>query len=871
MAEQYNSAFYGAEIDAAIAKAKSMPAYNADLNVDTATRFSGQLLHIADDGKVTPVQLGEGLKLENGVLTGSASGGSVSLDATLTIEGQAADAKAVGDAFESRVKRSNYTENDNTSPAYIQNRPFHDAWSSGVYAGVANFFFDENNNQYSHNEIYVDSSVNMSVGSEYTLSICGKTYTGVAMDITYSVGLPACFVSNGDFLTGDGATFAIALIDISAMAGQPMKSLVIQSYDVAAPGDYPFVISAGRSSADTVRMDEVLESYIGGLINRVSENTFTEADLANGCEFRVIIQDGSEAVFTNDDLEVKTADMFGLQVFHVAPKGDANIGVTVVYSETYIDVANITLKPGTYFLQDSGDPPYWQSAVSFKIPGTTIFEKRLPLKKLDKKYLPESVQNAASAFETTTTNEITWDGVVGDKTLVNDAFVHATDYAPDISAFAQGGTYTLFVDGEPNSIPVNGVSSVEGFEAQDGYMIVDAVNGLRAIVASKDNAAVTGEGASYEFPKKGVYFVSFYGDAGRAHTITTPLLEVTTTKIKKSALPDDIGGGASSWNDLTDKPFYSEMNEILNCEDLAFAQQDGLLSAYLEVSALKSEIVPNETYVVNWDGTDYTCTAQMCWDMFPCIGNGSILGEADTGEPFAIAYLEGQAVMAIDVMGAMAGEQSSTHSFTVTAETVKRIESKYVPSADWNAMAGETGNILNRPFGIVETIKMEFDAPTNETETVTINGTVYYRLADSVYESNLLEQYNGFDWREYNSETDAMAAFGYEKYFVGKKNGDLYGYISGYTRPQIINVSGVRTIEGVTISEGLWMCSNYLPSEGYHISELTLYRTTQIPKQFFNDSRAYTSIRLLSSTKGSLKQFEIKVDDSGTITATEVT
>lgn len=68
MAEQYNSAFYGAEIDAAVAKAKSMLAYNAQITVDTAVQYAGQLLFVGDDGKITALKLGNGLYIENGVL-----------------------------------------------------------------------------------------------------------------------------------------------------------------------------------------------------------------------------------------------------------------------------------------------------------------------------------------------------------------------------------------------------------------------------------------------------------------------------------------------------------------------------------------------------------------------------------------------------------------------------------------------------------------------------------------------------------------------------------------------------------------------------------------------------------------------------------
>ena len=66
MAEQYNSAYTGLEIDAAIARARSIP--NHAFTPDTAAQFAEHLLYIASDGKITPLKLGKGLEIVDGVL-----------------------------------------------------------------------------------------------------------------------------------------------------------------------------------------------------------------------------------------------------------------------------------------------------------------------------------------------------------------------------------------------------------------------------------------------------------------------------------------------------------------------------------------------------------------------------------------------------------------------------------------------------------------------------------------------------------------------------------------------------------------------------------------------------------------------------------
>lgn len=71
MAEQYNSAYTGPEIDTAIAKARSMP--NHAFTPDTAAQYYDHLLYIASDGKITPLELGAGLGIIDGKIYGLTS------------------------------------------------------------------------------------------------------------------------------------------------------------------------------------------------------------------------------------------------------------------------------------------------------------------------------------------------------------------------------------------------------------------------------------------------------------------------------------------------------------------------------------------------------------------------------------------------------------------------------------------------------------------------------------------------------------------------------------------------------------------------------------------------------------------------------
>lgn len=101
-------------------------------------------------------------------------------------------------------------------------------------------------------------------------------------------------------------------------------------------------------------------------------------------------------------------------------------------------------------------------------------------------------------------------------------------------------------------------------------------------------------------------------------------------------------GGVSSWNDLTDKPFYEEPGTVT-----LFAEQEitGFEFNQIYQLPLKSFVpapflfVTGETYKVKWKGTTWTCTAVDGSAQIPGtvgIGNAVAFGMPDTGEPFAI-------------------------------------------------------------------------------------------------------------------------------------------------------------------------------------------------------------------------------------------
>ncbi len=134
-------------------------------------------------------------------------------------------------------------------------------------------------------------------------------------------------------------------------------------------------------------------------------------------------------------------------------------------------------------------------------------------------------------------------------------------------------------------------------------------------------------------------------------------------------------GGATSWNDLTDKPFYEEVQVGTIIENQTVEIVDGYASIY----GANAVIEVGKTYTIVFDGETYECIAWVL-DMdgmsVISIGNGELGGVDGIGEdvPFVICTVGTSAeIYATD----------GTHTVEVTgmAAMVHAIDSKFLPSA----------------------------------------------------------------------------------------------------------------------------------------------------------------------------------------------
>lgn len=166
------------------------------------------------------------------------------------------------------------------------------------------------------------------------------------------------------------------------------------------------------------------------------------------------------------------------------------------------------------------------------------------------------------------------------------------------------------------------------------------------------------------------------------------------------------GGGVSSWNDLTDKPFYEDEDGTIHPiegkylpegtpwveegkgseifpETTAFFEVGTVLGAPEVVLESKPSLVVGETYVVTWDGKEYRCVCQhlagnsggVYMDAL-VLGNTSVFGNPDTGEPFIIGDMSHPMSLGL----AVSIEGSGDHTFKINEGTIAhKIDSRCLP------------------------------------------------------------------------------------------------------------------------------------------------------------------------------------------------
>ena len=316
----------------------------------------------------------------------------------------------------------------------------------------------------------------------------------------------------------------------------------------------------------------------------------------------------------------------------------------------------------------------------------------------------------------------------------------------------------------------------------------------------------------------------------------------------------------SDWNQndsaaadyIKNRPFYTgDLVQTVLVEESTVSFTNASANLYYGAISTTIELAVGETYEVSWDGAVYECVCKSV-SGFIVIGNMSIIGAgADTGEPFAISPLADNHGTEIYTLDTSASHAISISTFA-PAEVVK-IPDKYISDTFRDVV------IAGNPLKWSTDDWTEYYGLFQNRKLLKIN--VARGSNDEGYVLSML----------YNARTRAT------KITTITEDGGLY-YLS------VNSTNNERYWAPVFDNENLYLRyiqtgsdTNYINREEYDRLDLSngLSLTTKKANEDAFSRKVVLEgdkeIVLSSSTANSTKKFKITVDDSGTISATEVT
>ena len=366
------------------------------------------------------------------------------------------------------------------------------------------------------------------------------------------------------------------------------------------------------------------------------------------------------------------------------------------------------------------------------------------------------------------------------------------------------------------------------------------------------------------------------------------------------------GGAHSDWNQndstaadyIKNRPFYTgDPVETVLVEEssVSFALSGGFYNASFPTS-FNAEL--GQTYKISWDGTVYECT---CKDFsnLPIIGNQSILGiGSDTGEPFVIFNESG-----LNETGwaSLTTDTSASHTISISGigVPVTKIDEKYLPELPYMDKVNPTGTgsfSLNRKanttignYSFTEGADTTASGKYSHAEGHSTIASGDYSHAEG-YSTTASGNYSHAEGHSTIASGNYSHAEGHSTIASGS-----YSHAEGYSTTASGSYSHA---EGHSTTAS----GKYSHAEGYGTKASSKCQHVHGKYNIEDTSNTYAEIVgngeqlensnartldwsgnawyagtvegkaliLPSSTAGSTKKFKITVDDSGTITATEV-
>lgn len=345
------------------------------------------------------------------------------------------------------------------------------------------------------------------------------------------------------------------------------------------------------------------------------------------------------------------------------------------------------------------------------------------------------------------------------------------------------------------------------------------------------------------------------------------------TIAKIIALARLAGGGSgagaqSDWNQnnytqpdyVKNRPFYTgDPVETVFVEEstIPFVDNGGL---YMTRFPSTFEATVGETYKVSWDGTAYECTCGGTEGIL-YIGNLSIVGAgSDTGEPFFMEVYNGQGIL----IRTLDTSDSHTLSISRTVTEIVKIPTKFIDKDASGYI------VVHKSDTMTEEEANNYIRALSKGEAVFISweSLCIYRISISTATDSTGASVVYLDLRIPNGEIYKIAQNSEGLFSLGdrklsranfpayKTNGEKNPDIGIVNNKVNIFPSAVRV--GVGTTDTLFSVNaNGTKSKDFDV--------------LGNGEAVTPALILYSSTPDSTKKFRITVDDTGTISANEIT
>lgn len=301
---------------------------------------------------------------------------------------------------------------------------------------------------------------------------------------------------------------------------------------------------------------------------------------------------------------------------------------------------------------------------------------------------------------------------------------------------------------------------------------------------------------------------------------------------------------------VKNRPFYTEDPEetlLIPEQSVTFEPVGGV--AAQAMSPVNAELVEGQTYQVTFDGEQYTCVCKKYTSSAGAlyIGNIKIYEGEDTGESFVYMCTNANCMWL-----AYNTETEHTLSLSTYVATIIPVPEQYLP------VASDTQYGVVKTSQFITSYQFPVRAPQAQMEEA------LQALMEG--KANVSWQYNPIIWAVQYNENEITVVFSeeplrqitytaYDGYYVRTLGNTSYMELQG---SQVRIASDDADHYVVISTEGLLpdVYINFL-AEGIKLNG----------SDFLNKQ----SLTLFSSTNGSAKRFRITVDDTGTISAAEIT